>query len=30
MTQEIENLVNRSYGSDPKYTEIMAGVPESL
>ena len=28
MTQEIENLVNRSYGSDPKYTEIMAGVPE--
>ena len=28
MTQEIENLVNRSYGSDPKYAEIMAGVPE--
>ena len=28
MTPEIENLVNRSYGSEPKYTEIMAGVPE--
>ncbi len=28
MTQELENLVNRSYGSEPKYTEIMAGVPE--
>lgn len=28
MTQELENLVNRSYGSTPKYTEIMAGVPE--
>jgi magnesium chelatase subunit I len=28
MTLEIENLVNRSYGSDPKYAEIMAGVPE--
>jgi len=28
LTQELENLVNRSYGSDPKYTEIMAGVPE--
>ncbi len=28
MTQEIENLVNRSYGSEPKYTEILAGVPE--
>ena len=28
MTQEIENLVNRSYGSNQKYTEIMAGVPE--
>jgi magnesium chelatase subunit I len=25
---EFENLVNRSYGSQPKYTEIMAGVPE--
>lgn len=28
MTQELENLVNRSYGSEPKYTEILAGVPE--
>ena len=28
MTQELENLVNRSYGSEPKYAEIMAGVPE--
>jgi len=28
LTQELENLVNRSYGSEPKYTEIMAGVPE--
>jgi magnesium chelatase subunit I len=28
MTLEFENLVRRSYGSDPKYTEIMAGVPE--
>jgi len=28
LTQEIENLVNRSYGSEPKYTEILAGVPE--
>jgi magnesium chelatase subunit I len=28
MTQEIENLVNRSYGLEQKYTEIMAGVPE--
>ncbi len=25
---EFENLVNRSYDSHPKYTEIMAGVPE--
>lgn len=25
---EFENLVNRSYGSQPKYTEMMAGVPE--
>jgi magnesium chelatase subunit I len=28
LTQELENLVNRSYGSNPKYAEIMAGVPE--
>src|SRR5207249_4425647 len=28
MVQDLENLVNRSYGSEPKYTEIMAGVPE--
>ncbi len=28
MTQELENLVNRSYGSEPKYAEILAGVPE--
>jgi len=28
MAQEVENLVNRSYSSKPKYTEIMAGVPE--
>ena len=28
MAQEFENLVNRSYSSEPKYTEIMAGVPE--
>jgi len=28
MTQDLENLVNRSYTSEPKYTEIMTGVPE--
>ena len=28
MAQELENLVNRSYDSEPKYTEILAGVPE--
>ncbi|OLE41073.1 MAG: hypothetical protein AUG16_01445 [Thaumarchaeota archaeon 13_1_20CM_2_39_20] len=29
MVQDLENLVNRSYSSTPKYTEIMAaGVPE--
>src|SRR5690242_575290 len=28
MTHELETLVNRSYSSGPKYTEIMAGVPE--
>ncbi len=28
MTQDFENFVNRSYSSEPKYTEIMAGVPE--
>lgn len=28
MTQELENLVNRSYDSEPKYAEILAGVPE--
>jgi magnesium chelatase subunit I len=28
LTQELENLVNRSYGSEPKYAEILAGVPE--
>ena len=28
MTQDLENLVNRSYTSEPKYTEKMAGVPE--
>jgi len=26
--QEISELVKRSYSSDPKYTEIMAGLPE--
>jgi magnesium chelatase subunit I len=30
MTQEIENLVNKSYGSEPKYAEIMAGFPEDF
>jgi magnesium chelatase subunit I len=28
MPLEFENFVNRSYGNEPKYTEIMAGVPE--
>ncbi len=28
MAQEFENFVNRSYNSEPKYAEIMAGVPE--
>ena len=28
MTQDFENLVNRCYTSEPKYSEIMAGVPE--
>ena len=28
MASEIENLVNRSYGSEPKYAELMAGLPE--
>ena len=28
MTQDFENIVNRSYASAPKYTEVMAGVPE--
>jgi len=28
MEQEIENFVNRSYGSTPKYAEVVAGVPE--
>ncbi len=28
MAQELENLVNRSYSSAPKYTEILAGLPE--
>ena len=28
MVQDLENLVNRSYSSEPKYTEIKAGIPE--
>src|SRR5574337_219159 len=28
MAQEFENFVNRSYNSEPKYAEILAGVPE--
>ncbi|TSA18130.1 MAG: hypothetical protein D4R72_03030 [Nitrosopumilales archaeon] len=28
LTQEFENLVRRSYSSTPKYTEVMAGLPE--
>ena len=28
MSQDFENLVNRSYTSEPKYSEIMAGLPE--
>lgn len=28
MTQEISELVKRSYSSTPKYAEIMAGLPE--
>ncbi|HJU14164.1 MAG TPA: sigma 54-interacting transcriptional regulator [Candidatus Nitrosotalea sp.] len=28
LTQDFENIVNQSYSSAPKYTEIMAGVPE--
>lgn len=28
MTEDLENIVNRSYTSVPKYTEIMAGFPE--
>jgi len=28
LTHEIEELVKRSYSSAPKYTEIMAGLPE--
>ncbi|HXX05555.1 MAG TPA: hypothetical protein VEJ68_01920, partial [Candidatus Bathyarchaeia archaeon] len=28
MTQDFENLVTRSYTSAPKYSEVMAGVPE--
>ena len=28
MAHEIEDLVKRSYSSAPKYTEIMAGLPE--
>jgi len=28
VAQEISELVKRSYSSDPKYTEIMAGLPE--
>jgi magnesium chelatase subunit I len=28
MAQEFENFVNKSYNSEPKYAEIMAGVPE--
>ncbi len=28
MPQEFANFVNRSYGSQPKYAEVMAGVPE--
>ncbi len=28
MAQDFEGIVNRSYSSAPKYTEVMAGVPE--
>ena len=28
MIKDFESLVNQSYSSNPKYTEIMAGVPE--
>lgn len=28
MAQELESLVNRSYSTEPKYAEVMAGVPE--
>src|SRR5260370_42387745 len=28
LTQEFENLVRRSYSLTPKYTEVMAGLPE--
>jgi len=28
VTQELSELVKRSYSSNPKYTEIMAGLPE--
>jgi magnesium chelatase subunit I len=28
MSAKIEELVHRSYGSKPKYTEVMPGVPE--
>jgi len=28
MAQEFANFVNRSYDSKPKYSEIMAGLPE--
>jgi magnesium chelatase subunit I len=29
LTQETETLVAKSYGSEPKYAEILAGVPEN-
>ena len=28
MSSKIEESVRRSYGSKPKYTEVMPGVPE--
>jgi len=28
LAQDFENLVTRSYTSEPKYSEVMAGVPE--
>ncbi len=30
LTQDFENFVTRSYTSPPKYTEVMAGVPEDF